>query len=148
MLEERGVVTSIDNQFITVKTQRNNSCGDCSANKSCGTGSLANVLVRKYTEIKVVSSVNVKLGDTVIIGLNEQYLVKSAMILYLLPIFTMFIMAGSYKYLSFMMDWQQSELFTALSGIAGLLFGLIIVRVITTKMSKHYQPIIHKIIKD
>ncbi len=147
MLEERGVVTSVDEQFITVKTQRNNSCGGCSANKSCGTGSLANILGKKHTEIKVTFSNNVKVGDTVIIGLNEKYLVKSAMILYLLPIFTMFIMAGSYKYLSFTMDWQQSELFTALFGIAGLLFGLVIVRLITVKMSKNYQPIIHKTIK-
>ena len=148
MLEERGVVTSIDEQIVTVQTKHNNSCGGCAANKSCGTGSLANVLGQKHTEIKVIRSDNVKIGDTVIIALNEQYLVKSAMILYLLPILTMFIMAGSYKYLSFILHWQQSELFTAIAGIAGLLFGLIIVRLITVKMSNHYQPIIHKIIRE
>ncbi len=150
MLEERGVVISVNEQFTTVQTKRSNSCGECAANKSCGTASLANVLGQKYTEIKAIRHENAKVGDTVIIGLSEQTLVRSALLLYLLPLLTMFVMAISYKTLALMLHWQQSELLIALAGLTGLLLGFIVVKIITSNMSKniHYQPIIHKIIRD
>ncbi|MDM8564535.1 SoxR reducing system RseC family protein [Candidatus Halobeggiatoa sp. HSG11] len=139
MLEERGTVTSVDEQFITVRTRRSNSCGGCTA--SCGTGSLANVLGKKYTEIKFAKYKNVKVGDTVIISLNEQSLLKNALVLYLFPLLFMFTMAIGCKM------WQQSELFTTLAGLVGLLLGLFIAKLITVKMSKnvHHQPTIRNI---
>jgi len=150
MLEERGVVIAIDEQFTTVQTKRSNSCGGCTANKSCGTASLANVLGQKYTEIKAIRHESAKIGDTVVIGLSEQALVRSAMLLYLLPLLVMFAMAIGYKTLALMVHWPQSELVTALAGLIGLLLGFIMVKITTGKMFKniHNQPIIRKIIKD
>ena len=138
MLKESGIVTSINEQFITVQTKRSNSCSGCNA--SCGTGSLANVLGKKYTEITGVKYANAKVGDTVVIGLNEQSLLKGAVVLYLLPILMMFATAISYKM------WHQSEPFIALAGLIGLVFGLFIAKLITNKMSKniYHQPVIRK----
>ncbi|MDM8568258.1 SoxR reducing system RseC family protein [Thiotrichales bacterium HSG1] len=136
MLEERGIITSINGQSITVRTRRSNSCGDCTAN--CGTGSLANILGKKYTEVTGVKYAGAKVGDTVIIGLNEQSLLKGALILYLLPLLMMFVTAISCKMLC------QSELLTAFAGLFGLMLGLFIAKLLTGKMSKNirYQPTI------
>ena len=146
MLEEFGVVVEVNGQFALVQIQRNSSCGQCTANQSCGTASLATVLGQKYTKVKVINHVAAKVGDKVVIGLEEQALLKSALALYLLPLLCMFAAAMGYELLTSTTPWFHHEILTVLAGLMGLMGGLIGVKRLTLKMSENkcYQPMILK----
>lgn len=146
MLKEEGVVVKVDEQFAWIQTQRKSGCGHCSSNQECGTASLAQVLGRKQNHLKVINNCAAKVGDHVIIGLEEQALVKGALLLYLLPILSLFITALGYQTLATLYTFLPSaEIFTALAGLCGLLIGLFAVERVTHKLANDYQPAILKV---
>jgi sigma-E factor negative regulatory protein RseC len=148
MLKEQGVVINIDDRFAWIQTQRKSGCGHCSSNQECGTASLAQVFGHKQAIVKVVNDLTAKVGDHVVIGVEEQALIKGSLLLYLLPLFSLFIAAIGYQTLAITYTFLPStEIFTALSGFGGLLIGLFSVNYFTKKMedNSRYQPIILKI---
>lgn len=146
MLEERGVVVAINDKFAIVQTKRMSYCTRCVANKGCSTASLASVLGQKYTEVKVVNHEGVKVGEQVVIGLEEIALLKGSLALYLLPLLSMFACTIGYDMLATLIQWSNSEILTVLAGLFGLFIGLIWARRVTVKMFEkaHYQPVILK----
>jgi len=146
MIEERGVVVEIKDNFAFVQTQRDSSCGHCSANKGCGTASLAGVVGQKETLVKVVNQKNVKVGDRVVIGVAEDALLKSSLALYLVPLLSLFVVAVGYESLVGLLELPSYEILTALAGLLGLFAGLNWVKRVSVKMSEdvNYQPVIVK----
>ena len=146
MIEEGGVVVEIKDNFAFVQTQRDSSCGHCSANKGCGTASLAGVVGQKETLVKVVNQKNVKVGDRVVIGVAEDALLKSSLALYLVPLLSLFVVAVGYESLAKLLELPSYEILTALAGLLGLFAGLNWVKRVSVKMSEdvNYQPVIVK----
>ncbi len=85
MIEEHAIVVMAD-QGVWVETQRRTACGQCSANKGCGTAVLQNVLGNKRSRMMVHSRVPVAVGDHVVLGLDESALVSATLNVYLLPL--------------------------------------------------------------
>lgn len=146
MVEEHGVVVEVSDYYAWVKTQRQSSCGQCGASKGCGTASLAQVLGQKYNEIRVINHLNAKVGDHVVIGLEEQALVRSSLLLYLLPLLTMFIAAIGLEWLGQVWHWPSNDLYTMGAGLLGLLFGLAGVQFWSRHLAddSRYQPVLLK----
>lgn len=146
MLEERGIVIEVKDKFAIVQTQRVSSCGQCAANQNCGTASLATVLGQKTTQVKVLNYKGAKVGDKVVIGLEEQVLLKSSLALYLIPLVGLFVAAIGYDMLAALAQLPDYEIFTVLAGLLGLLSGLRWVKRVTIKMSEdtRFQPMIVK----
>jgi len=144
MLKEHGIVVEVNDQFAIVQTQSSNSCGQCAANKGCGTASLAAVLGQKVTQVKALNHKGAKVGQQVVIGLEEPALLKSSLALYLLPILSMFVAAIGYDMLVASVQLPQSEILTILAALVGLLAGLKWAKRLMGKMSedRRYQPII------
>jgi sigma-E factor negative regulatory protein RseC len=146
MLEERGIVIELDNQFAIVKTIRHSSCGNCAANKGCGTASLSSFFGQKANYVRVVNKLAAKVGDQVVIGLQEQALLKSSLMLYLLPLLCLFIAVLGYEFLVTTFQWPNYELLTVLVGLSGLFFGLKWVKYTTANLLKdaRYHPVMLK----
>ncbi len=144
MLKESGVVVEIDDKFAIVQTKRTSYCRQCAANKGCGTASLSAILGQKYTQVKVINHCDAKVGDRVVIGVEEQALLKSAFVLYLLPLLSLFAGAIGYEMLIIIGEWPRYEALIILAGLLGLFIGLIGAKKITFLMSKKtdYQPVI------
>ena len=136
MLLESGIVIEIFDQFAIVQTERTSYCSQCAANKGCGTASLSSVLGQKYTQIKVINHGGVKVGDKVVIGLEEQALLKSSVVLYLLPLLSLFVFALGYEMLVTIGEWPRYEPLTILAGILGLFIGLNLAKRIIRQFSK------------
>jgi sigma-E factor negative regulatory protein RseC len=147
MLEELGVVTQATERYAWVQMQRKHSCGQCASNNSCGTASLAQIMGRKITNIRVENSLAVKVGDNVIIGLEEQALVKTALITYLTPLLSLFIFALSYEYLAINFNLPTAEIFTVLAAALGLALGLMLVKYISRywMYMSLYQPVLLRV---
>src|SRR5690554_6732995 len=118
MIKETGVVVSVDEDEVWVATQRKSTCGSCVAKTTCGQGIMTILSADKKPHmIKVRSDLKLKKGDQVTLGVAENTLVRSAFIVYMLPLLTMFIAALAVSAL------QVSEPWIIFSAALGFLAG-------------------------
>lgn len=140
MIEESGVVVALEGDFAWVETDRKSSCGGCSAKQGCGTAVLGKVLGQKRARVRAINTLDLMVGDTVVIGVEEQALVKGSLFIYLVPLLLMFTLAMIGQNLS--LQWQMAgEGVTILFSLTGLLLGFVAVRKFSKQIerNRHYQ---------
>jgi len=86
MIEELAKVTAINNNNITVESTVKSSCSGCKQVDNCGSGQIAKAFPQKKLSVEITSDLPVELGDTVVIGLSEELLLKSAWQVYIWPL--------------------------------------------------------------
>jgi len=98
MIEESALILSIDPSFdhqtqsvATLEIVRRTACGLCGQKRGCGNALWGKLFAHKASAFKAKNSINAKVGQQVIVGINEQALLKSAFFLYLVPLVTMFL---------------------------------------------------------
>jgi sigma-E factor negative regulatory protein RseC len=135
MLEETAQVVRIDGDEVWVETQRRSTCASCAAEKGCGTATLAKVLGKRRTLVRVLSDQPLSVGDQVVIGIREQALVRGSL-----------AELGAQHFL-----WDNAELASVVLGVSGLIAGLFWLRQFTRriKYDDKYQPLVlRKLIND
>jgi positive regulator of sigma E activity len=93
MIEEQARVIEIKGNRLLLQAQTHSACGSCSVNKGCGTSLLAKVVGRKFTHFQADNNINAKVGDTVVVAIAEDALLKGSLMMYILPVFCMLISA-------------------------------------------------------
>ena len=98
MLIETARVVAVDQDCLWVETIRQSVCGACSANKVCGHG-LLNRLGdgrRNYLRVSSASlnSGQFKIDDRVQIAIPESLLLRSSLMVYLVPLLCTLLMAA------------------------------------------------------
>ena len=150
MIEERAVILSLEqllqNQsndsqsgsIATLEIERKTACGLCGQTRGCGNSIWGKLFGHPTTAFKAQNRINAKVGESVIVGINEKALLKSALLLYILPLVTLFIGAILASQL------RQTDGSTMLGAVIGLVLGLLWVKGHT--MSNRYfslqQPVI------
>ncbi|MEW8321060.1 MAG: SoxR reducing system RseC family protein [Candidatus Thiodiazotropha taylori] len=133
MIEETAMVVRIDGEYAFVETQKRAACGSCESQGSCSTTVLAGLFKRRYNYLKVANTVLAKPGEQVIIGLQEQALVKLSMLAYLLPLISMILAAIAAQYLFGLLNIQSGELPQVIGGLLGLIGGFFLLRLLAYK---------------
>lgn len=90
MIEEQGVVVSMDTRGAVVETRRSSTCGTCQASTGCGTAVLQQVLGRQSARVTALAPFPVRPGDQVILGLDDGALLRGSVALYGLPLAGLF----------------------------------------------------------
>jgi sigma-E factor negative regulatory protein RseC len=152
MIEERAVILTLDNasgdatlnSTATLEIERKTACGICGQTRGCGNSIWGKLFAHQSTAFKAQNRINAKVGDSVIVGINEKALLKSAVLLYMLPLATMLIGAILAK------QFNASELAAMLGAAAGLVLGLLWVKGHTMSNSyfKLQQPVILRLAAD
>ncbi|WXL24531.1 SoxR reducing system RseC family protein [Ectopseudomonas mendocina] len=94
MIEERGRVVALEPGAVWVETRRQSTCGSCSAKAGCGHGVLQQLGFReRYARVRALSDLDLQLGDSVVIGVREDTLVRGSLMVYLLPLLGLFAAA-------------------------------------------------------
>jgi sigma-E factor negative regulatory protein RseC len=94
MIEEQGRVVALEPGAVWVETLRKSTCSSCSANAACGQGLMDRLGVgRQRGYVRALSQMQLAVGDTVIIGVREDLLVRSSLLVYLLPLLGLFAAA-------------------------------------------------------
>ena len=122
MIEENAQVIEIKGDKLILQTQRQSACGSCEANKACGTSLLSKVVGQKFTRFQADNSINAKVGDTVVVGLPEDALLKGSMVMYIIPILGMLVFALLADFLLAAV-MQNRDLMIAVTAIMGLVSG-------------------------
>lgn len=124
MIEERGRVVAIGRDGIWVESVSRSACHGCAAKSGCGTGLLGDFwssASRVYVSATPDLLRGVSLHDTVVIGIAENTLASSALMVYLLPL--VFMLAGAIGG-----EAVYSEPGAIIGAVAGLLGGGMLVR--------------------
>ncbi|ENV3666936.1 SoxR reducing system RseC family protein [Vibrio vulnificus] len=85
-------VTSNDHGFeVVLSCEQQTSCSSCSSQKSCGTGVVSKAFGNNSLLWHLETQRRLHVGQVVEIGIPEQSLLQSAMLVYLLPIVAMLL---------------------------------------------------------
>lgn len=91
MIEEQGRVVAVESGAVWVETLRKSTCSSCSVKAGCGQGLLDQLGANgRRGYVRALSDLQLNVGDTVVIGVHEDLLVRGSLLVYLLPLFGLF----------------------------------------------------------
>ncbi len=146
MIEEYAVILSLDNlssdvksdSVATLEIERKTACGLCGQTRGCGNSIWGKLFAHQSTAFKAQNRINAKVGDSVIVGINEKALLKSALLLYILPLATLLIGAILATQI------RDTNGYAMIGAAIGLGLGLVWVKghTMTNSYFKLQQPVI------
>jgi len=128
---------------VWVETQRQSACGQCAARKGCGTAVLGKVMGQKRNRVRVANPDHtpVRVGDEVVIGIDESALVRGSLAIYLVPLLSFFLFGVLGETLARQLAMASGEGLSMLFGAAGLFLGFAWARHYA-RGDRRYQPVI------
>ena len=146
MIEERAQVVAFEGDDVWVETQRQSACGQCAANKGCGTATLAKVLGNKRTRVRVLNprATKVSVGDEIVVGIEEQALVRGSLAIYIAPLLALFLFGLLGEVIAAQFNMVQPDILVVILGLFGLGLGFIWVKRFSRVISSdsRYQPVL------
>lgn len=141
MLEAQGVIVKIGQEGVFVETSRASACGSCSSKEGCGTSTLSQLLGNKASTFKVLNPIGAALGERVVIGLEEAALLKSSLLVYLLPLG--FLLAGAILG-GWLAPARLQDAYAVGGMFVGLVLGFVALKLISASvgMNSQFQPVI------
>jgi len=118
---------------------RKTACGLCGKTRGCGNAIWGKIFAHKVTSFKAQNNINAKVGQGVIVGIDESALMKSALLIYIVPLVTMFIGAILVSLVF------STNLAAMLGAVAGMLLGYFWVKAHTagrTYYQEHHPSIL------
>jgi sigma-E factor negative regulatory protein RseC len=97
-MEEFAKVIHVVNGAVSVTSEVKSSCSGCQQVDNCGSGQVAKAFPTKKLSLILESDLQLKVGDTVVLGLSDDCLLQSAWQVYLLPLFGLISFAGIGQY--------------------------------------------------
>lgn len=116
MLETRAIVKQIDGDKALVEAANTGGCGQC-AGKGCGSSKMSSLFCVRPGRFEAHNSARAKVGEEVLISINDGTLFYGTMILYGLPLLFLFVGALLAEH------FAGDDIGAAIGGILGLVVG-------------------------
>lgn len=141
MSAERGIVENIEPGWAWVKTKRSSACDDCGSRHHCLTQGGDQMLV------KAQNTVGAKKGDEVELYLSTKTKLTGTAIMYLIPVFGIFVGAFSANPLSEALGLNPS-LGMVLFTLTGLVAAVFLMRYLANRMAakQALTPLVKRVI--
>lgn len=130
-----ATVVKVDGDCAFLKTNQQSSCGECSSKSSCGSVKLFSFVPESKYNIKVKNTLDLKAGDSVRLEMESARLLQGTLLLYLLPLLSLFVFAALGKYVG-------GEGVSILAGLSGLFIALFVVKKFVSQkpVSQQFVP--------
>jgi len=138
MIIETAVVKSITGDQLTVQCESHSACNHCHASAECGTGTIAKAFPQRSHQFVVTGTAQVSVGDKIDVGLREKNIITSAMLVYLLPLFTMLTSIALAQLLTTFLQYDN-ELFVILSAFTGVFLGFKLTKVFSANYEQRFD---------
>ncbi len=151
MIEEMAEVRSVGQGFAEILPASSGSCSSCSSNTSCSSSvKLFSFLSPTKTELHTLRAQNpvyAKPGDTVVVGVRPNTVLKGSFLAYILPLITLIIFAVLGDILAGYFG-VNPELGSILMGLFGLYLGFQILSELFKKsvISHHFEAVILRVV--
>lgn len=144
MIKENARVIEVRDDVAVVETQRKVACQSCAVNKGCGTGVIARVLGNKRFLLEVLNPVQARVGEEVVVGIEDKALVSSSLLAYAMPLVLMIAGGIVGDVFSRPADSGGSEGVVILFSLGGFAAGLWLLRRVSRRMASdaRYRPVI------
>lgn len=130
----KNTQSATESSVAILEIMRHAPCGICGQTRGCGNAIWGKIFAHKPISFKASNTVNAKVGDGVIVGIDEQVVLKSALLLYALPLATM--MLGALMSTTIVTDSpNQADLYAVIGAVTGLTFGFIWLKGYTASQS-------------
>ena len=151
MIEEDAQVIALSDKDITLQAQPSSSCSSCQAKNSCGQGLLSRYFNQNPGQIVIQNTLvdkefaDLKVGDRVLIGIEEDAILGGAFYAYMLPLLSLVAFAVLAQVLGI-----RSEALQILLTIAGLFLGISLSRFLlrdTKSERRHLKQVMPTLLK-
>jgi sigma-E factor negative regulatory protein RseC len=141
MSAERGTVVKVEAEWAWVKTKRSSACSSCASRHHCLTQGGDQMLV------KAQNTAQAKKGDEVELYLSTKTKLTGTAIVYLIPVFGLFVGAFSANPLSAVISMNPS-LGMALFTLAGLVLSVFLMRYLANRMDSKQRltPLVKRVV--
>lgn len=138
-LKTQGVVVAVEGDYARVEYTPQSACGGCQSASGCGTSALSKLFSSTSSApVTVINQLNAKVGDRVVLTLDESIVVRHAFMAYGLPLIGLFtgaitlkaLASAIFEGLETLLDWAA-----VFGGGMGLLLGWWITR-------RFYRPLL------
>lgn len=92
MIEEHGQVVGLAGGSVQVQTVRRSACQNCKVRSGCGQRLMTEMLGAQPLDVCVDNTLDARLGDRVVLGVEESALLRASFMVYFLPL--MGLLAG------------------------------------------------------
>ena len=141
MLETQAIVISVEGDEALVESLQGGGCGKCDSENGCGSGKLAQLFCSEPRRFRVRNDANVQAGTLVQVTVEEGVLLRSAALIYVLPLTLLLggALLGSI--------WESSasrDIYPALGGLFGLVTGFVLAKFISagSRLAPVAKPVI------
>ncbi|MFJ2976770.1 SoxR-reducing system protein RseC [Kluyvera sp. NPDC087067] len=138
MIKEWATVIAWDNGMAQVSCDVKTSCNSCSSRAGCGTRVLNKLGPQTSHTISVPSAQPLVAGQKVELGITESSLLGSAMLVYMSPLFGLFVVATLFQVLF------GSDIAALCGAVLGGVGGFLIAKGFSPRLAARetWQPII------
>ena len=130
MIETRAIIIRLDGKEALVEAVQGGGCGNCDSANGCGSGKLTRLFGNKPRRFRVENAANAPVGAVVSVTLAEGVLLRSALLMYLLPL--IFMLAGAIYGARFMNGIWSADVSAAVGALAGLVSGFVLARTLSS----------------
>jgi sigma-E factor negative regulatory protein RseC len=130
MLETRAIIVQLEGDKAEVETGQGGGCGHCDSKNGCGSGKVAQLFCTRPRRFIVRNDAGARVGDEVQITMADGALLRSAALMYLLPLALLLAggLLGSYWADG---DAASGDIWAASGALLGLLAGFALARHLT-----------------
>lgn len=123
-------VVGVNGATAWLEPEQTSSCGSCASASSCGAGGIGTTANRIAARRFALDNANgLRVGERIVVGIAERALIRAALTAYGLPL-AMALTAGGIAESAF-----ASDLATMAAMAGGLLFGLLLARLIARRLA-------------
>jgi sigma-E factor negative regulatory protein RseC len=126
MLETRAIVIRLEGDDALVESTQGGGCGQCDSEKGCGSGKLTQLFGTQPRRFRVRNEAHAQPGAEVQISVAEGVLLRSALLMYVLPLLLLLI--GGAIGGQFAQGEAGADAYAALGGVLGLVMGFLLAR--------------------
>jgi sigma-E factor negative regulatory protein RseC len=125
MIEEHAIVVGVEQDAAMLEIIRKTPCGLCGKSRGCGISLWAKLFNHKSV-FKATNSIGAKVGDNVIVGIEENALLRSSMTIYGIPLVSLVLGAViGIVFLPQAASAAQKDIYTVIGAAIGLLLSLL-----------------------
>jgi sigma-E factor negative regulatory protein RseC len=121
-MADQAKVIQVKNNHLVLELVRDKPCMLCGQTAGCGNSLWGKLLNHEDKKITVENNIGAKEGDIVNLEMNEKDILKSALIIYLIPLLFFLVLLACAQY------FLENNFLILLIGIAGLFLGIIAAR--------------------
>ncbi|HEU0188230.1 MAG TPA: SoxR reducing system RseC family protein [Gallionellaceae bacterium] len=126
MLETRAIVIRLEGEDALVEATQGGGCGHCDSEKGCGSGKLSQLFSMQPRRFRVRNEAQAQPGAEVQISVAEGVLLRSALLMYVLPL--LLLLLGGALGGQLAREASAADGYAALGGALGLVLGFLLAR--------------------